>query len=106
MPTRYQVLQQLALSKPFNQNEEGRTYQEFKKMAQIIEDDKDSVEKIESDYWDMVDNQMGPDRLVEYAADISTQQFGSGFGRPGQRVIDPRQTEYLRHPWNLNNIPT
>jgi len=70
MPTRYQVLQQLALSRPFNQNDEGHTYSEFQKMAQIIEDDKDSVEKIELDYWDMVDNQMGPEKLIEYAADL------------------------------------
>jgi hypothetical protein len=44
------------LSRPFNQNNEGHTYSEFKKMAEIIEEDKDSAEKIELDYWDMVDH--------------------------------------------------
>lgn len=42
-------------------------------MADISEDNADSAEKIELEYWDMVDHQMGPERLVEYAADISTQ---------------------------------
>jgi len=61
---------------------------------------------IEADYWDMVDNQSGPETLVEYAADVPTLQFGSGFGRKGQKEIDPRQVEYQEHPWNLNNLPS
>jgi hypothetical protein len=53
----------------------------------------------------MVDNQIGPLIQVEYAADVPTSQFGSGFGRKGQAVIHSQQKEYESHPWNLNNLP-
>ena len=42
---------------------------------------------------------------MEYAADIPTSQFGSGFGRKNQKIVHPDQTKYLEHPWNLNNLP-
>lgn len=52
-------------------------------MADVIEaSDLDlDCKVIERQYWDMVEHQMGTETLVEYAADISTQHFGSGFGR-------------------------
>jgi histone demethylase JARID1 len=54
----------------------------------------------------MVEHGAGPAHKVEYAADMRVDKYGSGFGRPRQPIVDPRQTEYLHHPWNLNNIPS
>lgn len=68
------------------------------------EQTKDEFWQIERDYWNYVDNQVGEKIKVEYAADLPTTKFGSGFGREGQKVLDPRQKEYLDHPWNLNNL--
>lgn len=61
--------------------------------------------KLEEQYWQMVDAQTGGETLVEYAADVATTQFGSGFGRKGQKILHPDQKEYESHPWNLNNLP-
>ena len=38
--------------------------------------------ELEKDYWDRVDNGKGQRTRVEYAADVPTSKFGSGFGRP------------------------
>ena len=53
----------------------------------------------------MVDLQQNDELLVEYAADLETRQVGSGFGRPGQKIVNDKQLEYINHPWNLNNLP-
>lgn len=52
----------------------------------------------------MVERQTGEHTQVEYAADVPTLTYGSGFGRPGQKIVDPKQKEYQDHPWNLNNL--
>ena len=53
----------------------------------------------------MVENNVGQRTRVEYAADIPTGKFGSGFGRPGQRIVNENQETYVDHPWNLSNFP-
>ena len=53
----------------------------------------------------MVENNVGPRTRVEYAADIPTGRFGSGFARKGQRGLSPSQQVVAEHPWNLNNLP-
>ena len=60
---------------------------------------------LENDYWDMVDYGKGDTTLVEYAADVPCAKYGSGFGRPGQKILNEKQAEYADHPWNLNNLP-
>lgn len=40
-------------------------------------------EAIERHYWNLVDNQIGDLRQVEYAADVPTSVFGSAFGKKG-----------------------
>jgi acid phosphatase class B len=60
--------------------------------------------KLEKDYWNYVDNNVGDPITVQYAADLSVTAFGSGFGKEGQKIIHPHQEEYLEHPWNLNNL--
>jgi [histone H3]-trimethyl-L-lysine4 demethylase len=39
--------------------------------------------KIEKEYWNYVENQMGEEIKVEYAADLPVKIYGSGFGREG-----------------------
>jgi hypothetical protein len=46
--------------------------------------------ELEKRYWDMVENNVGQRTRVEYAADLATSKFGSGFGRPGQNIISER----------------
>ncbi|MFO0117880.1 MAG: hypothetical protein ACK521_09810 [bacterium] len=46
---------------------------------------------MEKEYWDMVELGRNPITKVEYAADIDTLKYGSGFGRAGQKLVDPRQ---------------
>lgn len=109
MPTRFQVLQDLSQGKAFKQNNEGRTFSEFLELSKAhasdpLSNDADYA-NLEKRYWDMVENNVGPRTRVEYAADVSTSKFGSGFGRPGQRVVSERQEAYVNHPWNLNNFP-
>ena len=58
---------------------------------------------LEKKYWDMVENNSGQRTQVEYAADIATNKFGSGFERSG--LYSQTQKSYADHPWNLNNIP-
>mmetsp|Transcript_9373 Transcript_9373/g.7160 ORF Transcript_9373/g.7160 Transcript_9373/m.7160 type:complete len:81 (-) Transcript_9373:749-991(-) len=59
---------------------------------------------LEKEYWNFVDNNVGEKIRVEYAADLSVQQYGSGFGREGQKVINQESLKYRKHPWNLNNM--
>ena len=44
------------------------------------ENDHVIYEKIENKYWDLVENQIGANVKVEYAADLNANKFGSGFG--------------------------
>lgn len=110
LPTRFQVLQDLSQGKAFVQNDKGRTFAELAEFSRKIEADEPVVTKadfirLEKKYWDMVENNVGPRTRVEYAADVSTSKFGSGFGRPGQKIVSETQEAYLDHPWNLNNLP-
>ena len=81
----------------------------FEKEAFTVLDgtksDKEAHEELEEEYWNMVDLQQGEELRVEYAADLDTKEVGSGFGRPGQKIINDKQAEYADHPWNLNNLP-
>jgi len=61
--------------------------------------------ELEREYWEQVDNCKGEQTKVEYAADVPTLKFGSGFPRPGQTGLTAKQQEYADHPWNLNNLP-
>ena len=60
-------------------------------LSDQLEKDKTTTkadfERLEKDYWDMVENNVGPRTRVEYAADIPTGRFGSGFPRMGQRGL-------------------
>jgi len=45
-------------------------------------------EGLEAEYWNMVDYGQDGITLVEYAADIPTAKYGSGFGRVGQKIVN------------------
>lgn len=78
---------------------------EFVQLAQQAERSAHTdYDRIEHEYWEQVEYGKGSTR-VEYAADIPTNKFGSGFGRHGQKLVDFRQMDYVDHPWNLNNLP-
>lgn len=48
-----------------------------------LEKTQEDYWKLEKDYWNYVDNQVGDKIRVQYAADLAVTQFGSGFGREG-----------------------
>ena len=56
-------------------------------MAQACEKTNQKTDKdyldLENEYWSMVDYGQGEKTVVEYAADVPTAKYGSGFGRPG-----------------------
>ncbi len=63
-------------------------------MAQACEKkhlktDKDYLD-LENEYWSKVDYGQGETTLVEYAADVPTANYGSGFGRPGQKIVNSK----------------
>lgn len=74
---------------PFDQNYEGHTFKDFRAMADIVEkedrnlnwnNDKEIFNKIETQYWNYVENQVGDQMTIEYAADLNANQYGNGFG--------------------------
>jgi hypothetical protein len=110
LPTRYQILQELGQGRAFKQNTNGRTFKEYIDLAKEMGDNNQShqnnyYKELEREYWEQVDNCKGEQTKVEYAADVPTLKFGSGFARPGQTGLTAKQQEYANHPWNLNNLP-
>lgn len=55
------------------------------------------TKELEKEYWKQVEDNLGERHRIEYAADLSSNEFGSGF----PRFCD---NEYSSHPWNLNNM--
>ena len=64
---------------PFEQNYNGRTFAEYQKISLEKEkadknvnwnDDKDIYDKVETDYWNKVEHQIGDPYKIEYAADL------------------------------------
>ncbi len=51
------MLQELALSKPFNQNFQGHTFKEFEEIAKRVDPDPDqkksdkTLYKVEKEFW-------------------------------------------------------
>jgi len=72
-------------------------------MSKKTEKKEEDYAQMEQQYWDKVDRDKGRDITVEYAADLSADRFGSGFGREGQPLKAKKSSEYVDHPWNMNN---
>lgn len=79
------------------------TFEEWKQKAmkfeteyQYLNDEKegdDRTKRIERDYWDYVENQVGRELTVEYASDLDQASFAPVSEMP-----------YAKHPWNMNQI--
>ena len=91
----------------------GHTFKEFQEIAKGYEKGDDHIDwsndtdvymNIEKSYWDHVDNQMGKDLKVEYAADLDAKRFGSGFGNRTQKILHEKQPNYTTHHWNFANF--
>mmetsp|Transcript_18953 Transcript_18953/g.21767 ORF Transcript_18953/g.21767 Transcript_18953/m.21767 type:complete len:191 (+) Transcript_18953:419-991(+) len=124
---RSQVLENLIHGKPFDYNKDGITYEEFRANAKVLEDqylqnfkfrsDENKISTLQKDYWDIVEEHTSEKYskiaslgkfiqtennkktfTVEYAADLPTNKYGSGF--PTKEMSE----EYGSHPWNFRNI--
>lgn len=58
---------------------------------------EERTKELEKEYWKYVEDNLGERIKVEYAADLSSQEYGSGFPQFSD-------SEYSTHPWNLNNL--
>ena len=67
----------------------------FKKYEGLTHEQR-TVE-LEKEYWRVVDDNIGERIKVEYAADLSSQEYGSGFPQFSDN-------SYASNGWNLNNI--
>ncbi|XP_036375855.1 lysine-specific demethylase 5A [Megalops cyprinoides] len=63
------------------------------------------TELVEKEFWRLVSS-IDEDVIVEYGADISSKEVGSGFPvRDGKRRLLSEEEEYANSGWNLNNMP-
>ncbi|ETE71964.1 Lysine-specific demethylase 5A [Ophiophagus hannah] len=63
------------------------------------------TELVEKEFWRLVSS-IEEDVIVEYGADISSKDFGSGFPvKDGRHKLMPEEEEYALSGWNLNNMP-
>uniref|UniRef100_A0A8D3DW79 [histone H3]-trimethyl-L-lysine(4) demethylase n=1 Tax=Scophthalmus maximus TaxID=52904 RepID=A0A8D3DW79_SCOMX len=63
------------------------------------------TELVEKEFWRLVSS-IEEDVIVEYGADISSKEVGSGFPvRDGKRRLLGDEEEYANSGWNLNNMP-
>ncbi|KRX10970.1 hypothetical protein PPERSA_12094 [Pseudocohnilembus persalinus] len=107
MTSRTQVINDLPRGKPYDQNVDEYTYEEFKEVAEDFQNNyeyqtqvglENKYRKNEFEYWSIVEN---PEKFkeveVEYAADLPSSKYGSAFADLGQL----KNTE---KGWNLTNI--
>ena len=96
----------------FEQAVREYTLQSFGEMADNFKSDYFNMpvhmvptELVEKEFWRLVSS-IEEDVIVEYGADISSKDFGSGFPKKdGQRKMLPEEEEYALSGWNLNNMP-
>uniref|UniRef100_A0AAX7U8V7 [histone H3]-trimethyl-L-lysine(4) demethylase n=1 Tax=Astatotilapia calliptera TaxID=8154 RepID=A0AAX7U8V7_ASTCA len=63
------------------------------------------TELVEKEFWRLVSS-IEEDVIVEYGADISSKDVGSGFPvRDGKRRLMGDEEDYANSGWNLNNMP-
>ncbi|KAM3588026.1 uncharacterized protein V6R79_019360 [Siganus canaliculatus] len=63
------------------------------------------TELVEKEFWRLVSS-IEEDVIVEYGADISSKEVGSGFPvRDGKRRLLGDEEDYANSGWNLNNMP-
>lgn len=57
----------------------------------------------EKEFWRLT-RAVEEDVTVEYGADISSLENGSGFPTKNTKHLFPEDEEYINSPWNLNNL--
>ncbi|KAM5170598.1 lysine-specific demethylase 5A isoform 2-T2 [Mantella aurantiaca] len=96
----------------FEQAVREYTLQSFGEMADSFKSDYFNMpvhmvptELVEKEFWRLVSS-IEEDVIVEYGADISSRDFGSGFPvLDGRRKISADEEDYAQSGWNLNNMP-
>uniref|UniRef100_A0A3Q3LFB7 [histone H3]-trimethyl-L-lysine(4) demethylase n=1 Tax=Mastacembelus armatus TaxID=205130 RepID=A0A3Q3LFB7_9TELE len=96
----------------FEQAVKEYTLQSFGEMADHFKSDYFNMpvhmvptELVEKEFWRLVSS-IEEDVIVEYGADISSKEVGSGFPtRDGKRRLVGDEEEYANSGWNLNNMP-
>uniref|UniRef100_A0A672KQG7 [histone H3]-trimethyl-L-lysine(4) demethylase n=1 Tax=Sinocyclocheilus grahami TaxID=75366 RepID=A0A672KQG7_SINGR len=96
----------------FEQAVREYTLQSFGEMADHFKSDYFNMpvhmvptELVEKEFWRLVSS-IEEDVIVEYGADISSKDMGSGFPvRDGKRKLIGDEDEYASSGWNLNNMP-
>ncbi|XP_073805140.1 lysine-specific demethylase 5A isoform X1 [Danio rerio] len=96
----------------FEQAVREYTLQSFGEMADHFKSDYFNMpvhmvptELVEKEFWRLVSS-IDEDVIVEYGADISSKDVGSGFPvRDGRRKLIGDEEEYAASGWNLNNLP-
>ncbi|XP_018431943.1 PREDICTED: lysine-specific demethylase 5A [Nanorana parkeri] len=96
----------------FEQAVREYTLQSFGEMADSFKSDYFNMpvhmvptELVEKEFWRLVSS-IEEDVIVEYGADISSRDFGSGFPvLDGRRKITADEEDYTQCGWNLNNMP-
>ncbi|XP_053321235.1 lysine-specific demethylase 5A isoform X2 [Spea bombifrons] len=96
----------------FEQAVREYTLQGFGEMADHFKSDYFNMpvhmvptELVEKEFWRLVST-IEEDVIVEYGADISSRDFGSGFPvLDGRRKLITDEEEYAQCGWNLNNMP-
>ncbi|XP_067284500.1 lysine-specific demethylase 5A isoform X2 [Pseudorasbora parva] len=96
----------------FEQAVREYTLQSFGEMADHFKSDYFNMpvhmvptELVEKEFWRLVSS-IEEDVIVEYGADISSKDVGSGFPvRDGKRKLIGDEDEYANSGWNLNNMP-
>ncbi|XP_028910355.1 lysine-specific demethylase 5A isoform X2 [Ornithorhynchus anatinus] len=96
----------------FEQAVREYTLQSFGEMADNFKSDYFNMpvhmvptELVEKEFWRLVSS-IEEDVIVEYGADISSKDFGSGFPvKTSGRNVVPEEEEYALSGWNLNNMP-
>lgn len=96
----------------FEQAVREYTLQSFGEMADHFKSDYFNMpvhmvptELVEKEFWRLVSS-IEEDVIVEYGADISSKDVGSGFPvRDGKRKLIGDEDEYASSGWNLNNMP-
>ncbi|XP_053506859.1 lysine-specific demethylase 5A isoform X6 [Ictalurus furcatus] len=96
----------------FEQAVREYTLQSFGEMADHFKSDYFNMpvhmvptELVEKEFWRLVSS-IEENVIVEYGADISSKDVGSGFPvRDGKRRLLGDEEDYTNSGWNLNNMP-
>ena len=95
----------------FAQSQREYSLREFAAVADKFKSDyfrmkaKDvPLDMVEREFWRIMSS-MEDAVTVEYGADLQNDEYGSGFATKCTKNLAKNDTAFLKHPWNLNNLP-